>query len=107
MKPNTLHRDAAILAQEAIADVRESDRARATPPSPLLTFQQAADYLRLSRSTIYTLLGRDLVRVKLAGRSYILRSSADDLIRRGCEPLAQSRRTSTRRRKAAKAEARP
>lgn len=47
----------------------------------LMTIDEAASYLRLSRATIYKMVGRgDIVMRKLGCRSFLLRSDIDNYI---------------------------
>jgi excisionase family DNA binding protein len=58
------------------------------PPSPYLTIPEVADYLRVSRRTVFTLLRTGaLQRTKLVGgRTVIHRASLDAFVARAAGP---------------------
>lgn len=56
----------------------------AAPSSPLRTVEEAADYLRVSRATLFRLLGSgELASLKIRDRTFVHQDAIDDfLIRR-------------------------
>jgi hypothetical protein len=66
---------------DLVNDVRRA--ALTVPASPLLDVEQARRYLRVGRTTLYELIGRDLPLVKIANRTFLHKEDCDKFIAAG------------------------